>query len=209
VTRARNFRGRCSVERCSLSWCRQESTAGTLHALIRRAAADGLIVESGERPDIALDDERRRYYRLTPLGRRVAAAEVARLESIVEMARQKKLVIGLLLAAIGLYGVIAYHVSQRTKEIGVRMALGARSSDILRGVLLLAARYAGIGAVLGVVPAVALGLLVRGLLLDVSPFDPQTYLTVAVVLLAVGLIAALVPARRATKVDPLTALRAE
>jgi len=67
-------------------------SAGTLYALIRRAVADGLIVETGERPDIALDDERRRYYRLTALGRRVAAAEIDRLESIVEMAREKKLV---------------------------------------------------------------------------------------------------------------------
>jgi DNA-binding PadR family transcriptional regulator len=67
-------------------------SAGTLYALIRRAEADGLIVETDERPDIALDDERRRYYRLTALGRRVAAAEIARLESIVEMARAKKLV---------------------------------------------------------------------------------------------------------------------
>ena len=67
-------------------------SAGTLYALIKRATADGLIVESDERPDLSLDDERRRYYRLTPLGRRVAAAEVLRLESIVEMARAKKLV---------------------------------------------------------------------------------------------------------------------
>jgi DNA-binding PadR family transcriptional regulator len=67
-------------------------SAGTLYALVRRATADGLMVESDERPDISLDDERRRYYRLTPLGRRVAAAEIARLESIVEMARAKKLV---------------------------------------------------------------------------------------------------------------------
>jgi DNA-binding PadR family transcriptional regulator len=67
-------------------------SAGTLYALVRRATADGLIVETDERPDPALDDERRRYYRLTPLGRRVAAAEVDRLESIVEMARAKKLV---------------------------------------------------------------------------------------------------------------------
>ncbi|HZM62347.1 MAG TPA: PadR family transcriptional regulator [Vicinamibacterales bacterium] len=66
--------------------------AGTLYAIIRRAEADGLIVETDERPDIALDDERRRYYRLTPLGRKVAAAEIERLESIVEMAREKKLV---------------------------------------------------------------------------------------------------------------------
>lgn len=67
-------------------------SAGTLYALVKRATADGLIAESDERPDPALDDERRRYYRLTPLGRRVAAAEIARLESIVEMARVKKLV---------------------------------------------------------------------------------------------------------------------
>lgn len=67
-------------------------SAGTLYALVRRATADGLIVESDERPDPALDDERRRYYRLTSLGRRVAAAELARLESIVDMARAKKLI---------------------------------------------------------------------------------------------------------------------
>ena len=67
-------------------------SAGTLYALVRRATADGLIVESDERPDPALDDERRRYYRLTPFGRRVAAAEIDRMESIVEMARAKKLV---------------------------------------------------------------------------------------------------------------------
>jgi DNA-binding PadR family transcriptional regulator len=67
-------------------------SAGTLYALIKRATVDGLIVESDERPDFSLDDERRRYYRLTSLGRRVAAAEIARLESIVEMARAKKLV---------------------------------------------------------------------------------------------------------------------
>jgi DNA-binding PadR family transcriptional regulator len=67
-------------------------SAGTLYALIRRAEADALIVETDERPDISLDDERRRYYRLTPLGRKVAAAEIERLEAIVEMARDKKLV---------------------------------------------------------------------------------------------------------------------
>jgi DNA-binding PadR family transcriptional regulator len=67
-------------------------SAGTLYALLGRATADGLIAETDERPDVALDDERRRYYRLTPLGRQVAVAEIARLESIVEMAREKRLV---------------------------------------------------------------------------------------------------------------------
>jgi DNA-binding PadR family transcriptional regulator len=69
-------------------------SAGTLYALIRRAEADGLLVETDERPDISLDDERRRYYRLTALGRSVAVAEITRLESIVGMARAKKLVPG-------------------------------------------------------------------------------------------------------------------
>jgi DNA-binding PadR family transcriptional regulator len=69
-------------------------SAGTLYALIRRAEADGLIVETDERPDISLDDERRRYYRLTALGRSAAVAEITRLESIVGMARAKKLVPG-------------------------------------------------------------------------------------------------------------------
>ena len=67
-------------------------SAGTLYALLNRATADGLIVETDERPDIALDDERRRYYRLTPLGRQVAVAEIGRLESIIAIARQKRLV---------------------------------------------------------------------------------------------------------------------
>ena len=66
-------------------------SAGTLYTLVKRALADGLIVESADRPDPALDDERRRYYRLTPLGRSVVTADVARLESIVEMARAKNL----------------------------------------------------------------------------------------------------------------------
>jgi DNA-binding PadR family transcriptional regulator len=67
-------------------------SAGTLYALLNRATADGLIAETDERPDVALDDERRRYYRLTATGRRVAIAEITRLESIVEMAREKHLV---------------------------------------------------------------------------------------------------------------------
>jgi DNA-binding PadR family transcriptional regulator len=69
-------------------------SAGTLYALLSRATDDGLIVESDERPDFALDDERRRYYRLTPLGRRVAIADIARLEAMVEIAREKRLVPG-------------------------------------------------------------------------------------------------------------------
>jgi ABC-type antimicrobial peptide transport system permease subunit len=115
----------------------------------------------------------------------------------------------LLLAAIGLYGMIAYHVSQRTKEIGVRMALGARAGDIVRDVLAQGGRFAAIGIAIGILLAASLAQLLKGLLLGVSPFDPITYAGVAGLLIAICLIAAFVPARHATTVDPLVALRAE
>jgi len=117
--------------------------------------------------------------------------------------------LGLLLASIGLYGVIAYHVGQRTQEIGVRMALGARAADIIRGVLMQGGRFALIGVAVGIVLAAGLGLLLEGLLLGISPFDPITYAAVAGLLVAICLLASFVPARRATAVDPLIALRAE
>ena len=116
---------------------------------------------------------------------------------------------GVLLASIGLYGMIAYHVGQRTQEIGVRMALGARAGDIIRDVLARGGRFAVIGIGIGVVLAAGLAQLLKGLLLGVSPFDPVTYAAVAGLLLAICLVASFVPARRATTVDPLVALRAD
>ena len=116
---------------------------------------------------------------------------------------------GLLLASIGLYGMIAYHVGQRTQEIGVRMALGARASDIIRDVLSRGGRLAAIGIGIGVALSAALAQLLKGLLLGVSPFDPMTYGAVGGMLVLICLIASFVPARRATTVDPLIALRAD
>jgi predicted permease len=116
---------------------------------------------------------------------------------------------GMLLASIGLYGVIAYHVSQRTNEIGVRMALGARAADIIRDVLLRGGRYALIGTAIGVLLAGALAQMLRTLLVGVSPFDPLTYTGVVILLLAVTLLASFVPARSATALNPLVALRSD
>jgi predicted permease len=116
---------------------------------------------------------------------------------------------GMLLASIGLYGMIAYHVGQRTQEIGLRMALGARGGDIIRDVLSRGGRFALIGIAVGTVLAAGLAQLLKGLLLGVSPFDPVTYAAVAGLLLAICLVASFVPARRATTVDPLVALRAD
>jgi predicted permease len=116
---------------------------------------------------------------------------------------------GMLLAAVGLYGTIAYHVGQRTQEIGVRMALGARAADIIRDVLTQGGRFALLGVGAGVVLAAGLAQVLEGLLLGISPFDPMTYASVAGLLVAICLVASFVPAHRATRVDPLIALRAE
>jgi len=117
--------------------------------------------------------------------------------------------VALILALGGVYGVMAFTVSQRTQELGIRMALGARSRNVMSMVVRQGTVLAIIGIAAGT--AVALGV-TRGLarfLFGVSPFDPLVFGTVAVVLFAAGLAATYFPARRATKVDPLVALRAE
>src|SRR5688500_12049545 len=117
-------------------------------------------------------------------------------------------VVALFLAAVGLYGVVAYAVSQRTQEIGLRMAIGAQRQDVLRMVLSGGMKLAVAGIVLGVVAALALSRYLQSLLFGVTPLDPWSYVATAGVLLAVSALACYVPARRATTVDPLVALRA-
>jgi putative ABC transport system permease protein len=113
------------------------------------------------------------------------------------------------LAAVGLYGVISYAVSQRTREIGIRMALGAREGTIVGGVLRESAVVVGAGLVLGLVGTVALTRFLESLLFGVSPTDPTALIAVVAGLAAVAMLAAWIPARRASRVDPVVALRAE
>ncbi len=117
--------------------------------------------------------------------------------------------LAVLLAVIGLYGVIAYSVGQRTREIGIRMALGARTTAVVGMVLGSGMRLAAVGLALGVVLAFAATRLLRGVLFGISATDPLTFVSVTVLLMIVAAIACLIPARRATQVDPLVALRTE
>jgi putative ABC transport system permease protein len=115
----------------------------------------------------------------------------------------------LLLSAVGIYGVIAYSVTQRTQEIGIRMALGAQQRDVLRMVIKQAVILAGAGIAAGAAGAFGLARLMEGLLFEVRPADPLTFGIVSAILAAVAIFASYVPGRRATRVDPVVALRAE
>jgi len=117
--------------------------------------------------------------------------------------------LALLLAAVGIYSVLSYSVKRRVPEIGIRLALGAGLGDVLRMVVLEGMKPALLGVAIGAAGALALGRVLSGLIYGVKPTDPATFLAVTVLLAAIALLASMLPAYRATKVDPMVALRYE
>jgi ABC-type antimicrobial peptide transport system permease subunit len=117
--------------------------------------------------------------------------------------------IALILGAVGLYGVLSYAVSLRTREIGVRLALGAPASTVMRSVVASGAAITGLGLVVGLAGAAAVTRLLRGLLYETQPLDITTFIAMPVVLFLVALLASYLPARRAASVSPLEAMRTE
>jgi len=148
-----------------------------------------------------------------PLGR-VAAADTLMGEALQGMRFNTVLLglfagVALALAAVGIYGVVSWNVTQRTKEIGIRQALGADRLSVLRLVILQSMRVVGVGLLLGLVGSIVLAWVLRSQFFGINMFDPLTFGAVTVLLAGAGLLACWVPARRATKVDPMVALRAE
>jgi ABC-type antimicrobial peptide transport system permease subunit len=117
--------------------------------------------------------------------------------------------LGMLLACIGVYGVVSYAVSRRVREIGIRMTLGADAREVKRLILRQAMWPVVIGALVGIAGCAAVSQILKSMLFGISPHDPLAFVVVPLVLLSVALLASYIPARRATKVDPMVSLRYE
>jgi putative ABC transport system permease protein len=175
--------------------------------LVVRSAADPALLTSAIQESVAAVDKDQPIFGITTMKEVVDNSESTRRVTLVLLALFSAL--ALVLAAIGVYGVIAYSVQRRTQEVGIRVAFGAQKIDILRLVLKEGIRLTLLGVAIGIVAALGLTRLMSALLFGVSPTDPLTFLGVAALLTLVSLAACYIPARRATRVDPMIALRYE
>ena len=176
-------------------------------SVVLRTAADPLTQASALRSALAEIDLNQPLVKVRSMEENISAS--------VAQPRFRTWLIGifatlaLLLAAVGVYGVMSYTVTQRTSEIGIRVTLGAQSTDVFRGIVGEGARIALLGVAAGLIAALALTRLLRTFLYGISVFDPATFLAVAFILTLISVAACYVPARRATRVDPIVALRYE
>lgn len=186
----------------------QVASGTSRHAVfVVRSAGDPASLASAARREIWSVDKDLPVFGVTTMSDVLAGSVAQRRFSMSLLGAFAML--ALLLAAIGLYGVLSYSVSQRMHEMGLRMALGANARDLMRLVVGQGIRVALAGVAAGLLASVAATRLLAGLLFGVSPLDPWTFIVVAAVLVASALLASFIPARRATKVDPMVALRYE
>jgi len=175
--------------------------------LVVRAASDPLGIVGAVRSEIWAIDKDQSVYDIKTMDQL--------LSEMMSQRRFSMLLLGifaavaLILAAVGIYGVMSYSVTQRTHEIGVRIALGAQSGDVLKLVVMQGMALALIGVTIGLAASLALTRVMTGLLYGVSATDPVTFALISFLLCGVALIASVIPARRAMRVDPIIALRYE
>jgi len=176
-------------------------------AVVVRTESDPTAVMGYVRRAVAEIDSREVVYNVRTMDEVVSSSFAARRLSMILLSVFAGL--ALVLACVGIYGVISYLVGQRTHEIGVRVALGAQRTDVLRLVIGHGLRMALIGVAVGTAAALGLTRLMANQLFGVSAHDPLTFAGVAILLMSVAVAACYVPARRATRVDPMVALRCE
>ena len=175
--------------------------------IVARSKSDPSVVAAAIREAVRAIDKDQPVDKITTMSSVVSA-------SIVDRSFYMQLLgtfasLAFILAAVGIYGVVSYSVAQRTREIGIRVAIGARRRDVLGLVLREALRLTALGVALGLVGAFVATRVLRSLLFEVKPTDPATFICLSLLLTFVALVASYIPARRATKVDPLVALRYE
>ncbi len=178
-----------------------------MNLVLRTEAQDASLLTQAARAEVKAFDPAQIIWRVQTLEQLLGTSVAPRKFNMLLLAIFAS--VALILAAIGLYGVMSYSVSWQTHEIGIRMALGANRGDVLRLVVRQGMKMALIGLALGLVGAFLVSRVMTGLLYGISPTDPLTFTGVSIVLLIVALLACLIPARRATRVDPIVALRAE
>jgi putative ABC transport system permease protein len=175
--------------------------------LVVRARLDSAVLTSEIRRMVATVDKDEPLFAIATMNQLVSDDVSAPRLTLVLLGLFSAL--ALVLAAIGIYGVVSYSVAQRTHEIGVRMTLGAQPRDVLRMVLSQVGKMAAIGIAIGMVAAFALTRLMSSLLFSIGSSDPVTFAAVAILLALVAIFASYIPAHRATRVDPMVALRYE